>query len=226
MANLRTNPMKQLSHSITLSMEKPRGRIPLRSFPPSCHIRTRSLTQAARCWAFLTVWNRLFSVSEGRSSMRNGPLCLHLSLGQPALRATCPLPTGGFPPKRGWRERPPPRRPEDAAALPPAVCTERLQAPEVGTAAAAGLHSRGAQRTRWAAGDGSGRGASTAAAPAYHRLPAFIHAFSFAISLSPSEWKQECAWAAAERLAVSQPPRCKGGERGRRRGPAFPGKLC
>lgn len=52
MANLRTNPMKQLSHSITLSMEKPRGHIPLRSFPPSYHIRTRSLTQAARCWAF------------------------------------------------------------------------------------------------------------------------------------------------------------------------------
>lgn len=44
--------MKQLSHSITLSLEKPRGHIPLRSFPPSCHIRTRSLTQAARCWAF------------------------------------------------------------------------------------------------------------------------------------------------------------------------------
>lgn len=219
--------MKQLSHSITLSMEKPRGRIPLRSFPPSCHIRTRSLTQAARCWAFFdsveqaTFRQRRAFIDEERASVpapqpRSARADGHL-----------PSPHGRFPAQTRLAGA-------ATAAAPGGCCRPSPGSVHRAATSARGGH-RGCSRATFAWGSayavGSGgrvrpRGLNCGSAglpPAarFHSCFLLRH-----LPLSPSEWKQECAWAAAERLAVSQPPRCKGGERGRRRGPAFPGKLC
>lgn len=219
--------MKQLSHSITLSMEKPRGHIPLRSFPPSCHIRTRSLTQAARCWAFFD------SVEQAAFRQRRAFI--------DEERASVPAPQPGSARAEGHLPSPHGRFPAQTrlagaatAAAPGGCCRPSPGGVHRAATSARGGH-RGCSRATFAWGSayavGSGgrvrpRGLNCGSAglpPAarFHSCFLLRH-----LPLSPSEWKQECAWAAAERLAVSQPPRCKGGERGRRRGPAFPGKLC